>query len=184
MPALLTAFRLLAALTLLTGGLYPLAVWAVATSLFPGPSAGSLIRNGGTISASRLVAQPARGPGWFRPRPSAAGYATVASGASNLAWTDARLASAIAERRQTWSTLGLDDPHPALLTTSGSGLDPDLPLDAALQQVPIVARERSMDATAAATLARTVTALARSDFCGGLIVNVHDLNSALPPITE
>ena len=78
------AISLLAFMTLMTGVAYPLAVTAVAQLAFPEQANGSLIRDdSGKVLGSALLAQPFDAPQWFQPRPSAAGYATVASGASN-----------------------------------------------------------------------------------------------------
>ena len=124
MKALFSSLRLLAALTLLTGGLYPLAVWSVGRIAFRDRAGGSLIVRDGTVVGSALLAQKTTDPRYFSPRPSAGDQATVASAASNLAWTSRKLAAALAERRAALG--GAADLPADLLTASGSGLDPDL----------------------------------------------------------
>ena len=80
------AVSLLALLTLLTGVVYPLTVTGIAQLAFPAQANGSLVKDAkGEVRGSALLAQPFSGAEWFQSRPSAAGFATVASGASNLA---------------------------------------------------------------------------------------------------
>ena len=97
-----SSLRLLAALTVLTGVLYPLAVWAAGQVFFRHAAEGSMLSRHGTVVGSALLAQKTTDPRYFWPRPSAGDYATVASGASNLAWTSATLAKTVAERRAAW----------------------------------------------------------------------------------
>jgi K+-transporting ATPase ATPase C chain len=99
MKTLLSSLRLLVVLTVLTGGLYPLAVWSVGRLAFRDRAEGSLVVRDGIVVGSALLAQKTTDPRYFSPRPSAGDYATVASGASNLAWTSSKLAVAVTERR-------------------------------------------------------------------------------------
>ena len=94
-----TAIRMLVMLTLLTGADYPAFMTVVGETLFPEQAGGSLVRVNGTVVGSTLVAQKCESPAYFRPRPSACDYATVASGASNLSPASKKLAEAVAERR-------------------------------------------------------------------------------------
>ena len=142
MKIFLPSLRLLAALTVLTGLLYPLVVWAAGQALFRRAAEGSLLARGSVIVGSELLAQKTSDPRYFQPRPSAGDYATVASGASNLAWTNTKLVAAVAERRAAWGG-GADVPAD-LLTASGSGLDPDLSLEAVRIQVRRVAAARHL----------------------------------------
>ncbi|HWA29320.1 MAG TPA: potassium-transporting ATPase subunit C [Lacunisphaera sp.] len=132
--------RLLLALTLLTGGLYPLAVWAVGHVCFRDAAEGSQLRRNGRLVGSALLAQKNDDPRYFWARPSAGDYATVASGASNQGWTNAKLAAAVTERRNA-----LGD-SPDLLAASGSGLDPHLSPAAVLAQAARVSRSRQLGA--------------------------------------
>ena len=142
MKTFLSSLRVLAVLTVLTGLLYPLAVWAVGRVFFRETAEGSLLRRDGQIVGSALLAQKTDDPRYFSPRRSAGDYATVASGASNQAWTSAKLTAAIAKRRASYgdrASLPAD-----LLSSSGSGLDPDLSLAAVLAQVSRVASVRNL----------------------------------------
>lgn len=142
MKTLFISFRLLAVLTVLTGGLYPLAVWSAGRLAFRDRAGGSLLTRDGSVVGSALLAQKTTAPRYFFPRPSAGDYATVASGASNLAWTSSKLAAAVAERR---AALGGTAELPAdLLTASGSGLDPELSPAAVRLQAPRVAAARKL----------------------------------------
>src|SRR6478736_8877853 len=123
MKTFLQSLRLTAILTLLTGILYPLAVWTVGHALFRPAAEGSLLSRQGRIVGSALLAQKTDSPRYFSARPSAGDYATVASGASNQAWSNAKLAASVAERRAAW---GGGDVPADLLTASGGGLDPHL----------------------------------------------------------
>lgn len=141
MKTLFSSLRLLAVLTVLTGGLYPLAVWSVGRLAFPDRAGGSFVFRDGIVVGSALLAQKTSNPRYFFPRPSAGDYATVASGASNLAWTSRQLAAAVAERRAALG--GAADLPADLLTASGSGLDPDLsPAAVRLQAVRVAAARR------------------------------------------
>ena len=177
MKTLLHSLRLLFALTLLTGGLYPLAVWAIGHAAFRAQAEGSLVTRDGQPVGSRLLAQKTTAESYFWPRPSAADFATVASGASSAAWTSAKLAASIAERR---TALGGGADTPAeLLTASGSGLDPDLSPSAARWQITRVAAARQLPATQLDAIIARLTA------GGGLAperVNVLALNLALDEI--
>jgi K+-transporting ATPase ATPase C chain len=173
MTLLLQSFRLLAVLSAVTGVLYPLAVWAVGRVAFRAEADGSLVMREGRVVGSRLLAQRTDASGYFWPRPSAADFATLPSGASNAAWTSATLATAIAARR---ATQGGGDVPADLLTASGSGLDPDLSPAAARWQAARVAAARAL-------LRERVDALIAAHTAGGRLapqrVNVLELNLAL-----
>lgn len=143
MKTFLSSLRLLAALTLLAGLVYPLAVWGVGRVFFRDAAEGSLLRQNGHVVGSALLAQKTTDPRYFWPRPSAGDYATVASGASNLAWTSAKLAAAVAGRR---AQSGGREPPADLLTASGSGLDPDLSPAAIRVQLTRVSQARGLTA--------------------------------------
>ena len=96
------AIAMLGLMTLVTGVAYPLAVTGVAQLAFPEQANGSLVRDAqGEVRGSTLLAQNFEGDQWFQPRPSAAAFATVASGASNLAPSNPALAERIAQDAQT-----------------------------------------------------------------------------------
>lgn len=160
--------RVLLLMTLLLGGLYPLAVLGVGQVAVPWQANGSLVRSDGTratsvddvgadgapVVGSALVGQsygePGTDPGWFHGRPSAAGdgYDTLASGGSNLGPNNPELVATIEERRAAVAAAdGVDAASvpPDALTASGSGLDPHVSPAYAEQQVARVADARGLD---------------------------------------
>jgi K+-transporting ATPase ATPase C chain len=149
MNSLATAAKLFAIFFILTGLIYPLTIMVIATTAFPYQAHGSLIvEPDGTMVGSALIGQNFSLPRYFQGRPSAtsdAPYNAASSGGSNLGPTNPLLLSEVAERIMTLRDLGISGPIPSdLVTTSASGLDPHLSLDAALLQVPLVARERNV----------------------------------------
>lgn len=176
------ALSLLALMTLITGVAYPLTVTGIAQVAFPEQANGSLVRDAqGEVRGSRLLAQPVDGPQWFQPRPSAGDYATVSSAASNLAPSN----PALAERINKDANRLLADaqgPVPmALVTTSGSGLDPHLPPAAARYQIPRIAAARHLPP---AQLERLVERYTERPAIGEPVVNVLALNLRLNEMPE
>jgi len=147
------AFLTLLVLTLLTGGIYPLVVTAIARVGFAHAAGGSLIERDGVVVGSELIGQPFDDPKYFWGRPSATspfGYNAGASGASNLSPTNADLIKTVQGRVDALRTAdpGNTTPVPVdLVTASGSGLDPHISPAAALYQVARVARARKLDDT-------------------------------------
>ena len=139
----------LLALTLLTGVIYPLLVTGIAQVAFPFQANGSLVRHRGRIVGSRLIGQAFTDPKYFWSRPSATTpfpYNAASSSGSNLGPTNPELVAKVRDRvtalRPNQSG---DTPIPVdLVTSSASGLDPDLSPAAALYQVPRVARVRGL----------------------------------------
>ena len=138
-------------LAVLLCGIYPVAVWAVAQSLFPNQANGSLIQVNGKMTGSSLLAQRFAGPGYFHPRPSAAGdgYDAVNSGGSNLGPTSQKLIDAVKERIAVYRTENILAPGVLIpadaVTASGSGLDPHISLRNALLQAERVAKSRGIN---------------------------------------
>jgi potassium-transporting ATPase KdpC subunit len=177
MKTLLCSLRLLVSLTLLTGVLYPLAVWGVGQLAFRDRAGGSLVVRDGRVVGSALLAQKTTDSRYFFPRPSAGDYATVAPGASNLAWTSSQLAAAIAERR---TGLGGAAGLPAdLLTASGSGLDPDLSPAAIRLQAARVAAARQLTPAQQHALDGLIARQVEGGQLGPDRINVLRLNLAL-----
>ena len=137
---LLPALRLFGLLTILTGVGYPLVVTAIGYAFFRESAGGSLIRCDGTVAGSALLAQKFTSRRYFWPRPSAADFLTVPSGASNSGPVSKVLQASVAKRR---STIGTDAPDD-LLTSSGSGLDPHVSPRAARFQATRVALARGL----------------------------------------
>lgn len=143
----ITSIRFTIVTTILVGLAYPLAITGVAHFLFPRKAAGSLIVHDGRVIGSELLAQSFTSDKYFHPRPSAAGngYDATASSGSNLAQSNKALVDRIQGSINTLAAENPSQPVPIdLVTTSGSGLDPDITPDAAFFQVPRIAKARKL----------------------------------------
>lgn len=170
------AIASLALLSVVTGVAYPLVVTGIAQVAFPAQANGSLVRDAqGQVRGSSLIAQKFEGPQWFHERPSAGDFTTVSSSASNLSPGNPALAARIAKDAASEAVGGRPVPQ-ALVTTSGSGLDPQLPPEAALYQVPRIAAARNLPAD---NVQRLVEANTQRPLVGPAVVNVLALNMAL-----
>lgn len=180
MKTLLIAIKLLLAMTVLTGVIYPLAMLGVAQSLFSQQANGSLIRNGQQIVGSELIAQKFTSERYFWPRPSGVDYNPQPSSGTNLGPTSKALLDQISERRARLLESNQNvKPPDELLLASASGLDPEISPEAALYQVERVARARQLSPEQSGKLRQAVTAsvLPRSwGFVGEPRVNVLKLN--------
>jgi K+-transporting ATPase ATPase C chain len=142
-----TSILFTAITTVLLGLAYPLAMTVIAGALFPHQAAGSLILKDGRVIGSSLLGQSFTSDRYFHPRPSAAGsgYDATSSGGSNLAQTNAKLVQRIQGDIDKLSAQNPGKPVPIdLVTTSGSGLDPDITPDSAYYQVNRVAGARHL----------------------------------------
>ena len=180
-----TAVRMTILTAIVLGLIYPLAITGIAQVLFPGAANGSLVKANGRVIGSSLIAQGFTGAGYFHPRPSAAGagYDAMASSASNLGPTSRVLVDRVraAVRTQIAANPGLRlGAVPVdMVTTSGSGLDPDITVANARAQAPRVATARGMSlATVLALVARHTTGR-QLGFLGEPRVNVLKLDLAL-----
>ncbi len=174
-----------AALTLLTGVVFPLAIFGLGRGLFPDQANGSLLTRGGVVVGSRLIGQGFNRPGYFQGRPSAAGagYDATQSGGTNLAPANPKLASSVATAAAEYRTrngLGprADVPIDAV-TSSASGLDPDIsPANAALQ-IRRVAVARGWSEASVRDMVVQHTSGRDLYFMGAPRVSVLELNLAL-----
>jgi K+-transporting ATPase ATPase C chain len=188
---LLPAFRMTLLFTILTGLIYPGAITGLCQLMFPRQANGSLVTNGGgQVIGSSLLGQNFARPEYFHPRPSAAGkdgYDGNASGGSNLGPTNPdltkRVKDDIAKFRAENSEY--NGPIPAdLLTTSGSGLDPDISPASAEAQVARVAKARSVSIERVRELVARNTEGRTLGVLGEPRVNVLQLNLALDQMTR
>ena len=179
------SLRLTIVFTVVTGLVYPLVITGVAQVVFRDKANGSLLYRDGSPIGSALLAQPFTGDRWFWPRPSAADFATVPSGASNLGPTSAALRKAVQDRAaaiRAAHKLGADVPIPAdLLYASGSGLDPHISPEAASLQVARVAAARGVSADQIRAVVERFVEPPQWGFLGQERVNVLRLNLALDP---
>ena len=188
------AILLLIALTLITGLAYPLAMTAISAAIFPKQAAGSLIEKDGKVIGSALIGQEFKDDKYFHGRPSAtsapdpadatktvsAPYNAANSGGSNLGPTSKALNDRV---KEDVDKLKAENPAQAvpidLVTTSASGLDPDISPEAAMFQAPRVAKARNLPVEQVRQL---VAQHAEGRFAGLLgepRVNVLALNLAL-----
>jgi len=179
------AVALIVILTLITGFAYPAVVTAISQVVFPGQANGSLVVVNGQTLGSSLIGQAFNDPKYFWGRPSAAGvtasnpagYDGTASGGSNLGPTSAALMTRIQGEIKTWQAANGNAPIPIdLLTTSASGLDPDISPAGAEYQVARVAKARNMSEDAVRAIVAKHTDQPILGFMGEPAVNVLEVN--------
>jgi potassium-transporting ATPase KdpC subunit len=181
---LITAVLMTIATIVLLGILYPLLITGLAQIFFPQQANGELIKaKDGTVVGSRLIGQPFSGPGYFHSRPSAAGaagYDASASSASNLGPTNAQLIARVNGDVTKLQAENPGTPIPVdLVTTSGSGLDPNISPAAAEFQIHRVVSERKIPEAEVAQLVQANSENRQWGFLGEPRVNVLELNLAL-----
>lgn len=185
MKQLMIAIRATVVLTLLTGLAYPLIVTGLARVIFPHQASGSLISANGKTVGSELIGQAFTRPEYFHGRPSAAGdkgYDGLASGGSNLGPTNQKLIDRVRDDVKKFRAENptFTGPVPSdIVTTSGSGLDPDISPASADAQVDRIAAARGMSANAVRVLVAANTADRQFGILGEPRVNVLKLNLAL-----
>ena len=176
------ALSLMLLMTAITGVIYPLTVTGIAQLAFPEQANGSLVRDSaGKVLGSALIAQDFTGDSWFHPRPSAGAFATVSSAASNLAPSNPALATRVKASAAEQSVDGQGPVPLAMLTTSGSGLDPHLPPQAIRYQLARVAAARGLPVQ---TVERLVENHIEQPLVGPPVVNVLLLNQALAQLNH
>jgi len=180
-----TAIRMTILTAILLGIIYPMAITGIAQVVFPGAADGSLVKANGRAVGSSLIAQDFTAAGYFHPRPSAAGngYDAMASSASNLGPTSRVLVDRVRAdvRLQLAQNPGLrlGSVPVDMVTTSGSGLDPDITVANARAQAPRVAAARGMSLGSVLALLAGHTTGRQLGFLGEPRVNVLELNLAL-----
>ena len=183
-----TSIRFTIVTTVLLGLGYPLFVTGVAAMIFPHKAAGSLIKlKDGTVVGSELIAQSFTSDKYFHPRPSAAGngYDATASGGSNLAQSNKTLVTRIQGDIDKLAAQNPGKPVPIdLVTTSASGLDPDITPDAAFYQASRVAKARNLSEDSVYKLIEQHITSRQLGLLGEPRVNVLDLNLALDGLAE
>ena len=188
------ALVMIVATTVLTGLAYPLAMTGVSQALFPHQANGSLIEKDGKVIGSSLIGQNFATDRYFHGRPSAtttadpndptksiaAPYNAANSGASNLGPTNSSLITRIKGDGAALQAQNPNMPVPMdLVTTSGSGLDPDISPDAAYFQIPRVAKARNMDEAKLKSIVDASVETRELGVLGEPVVNVLALNQAL-----
>jgi K+-transporting ATPase ATPase C chain len=182
-----TSIRFTLITALLLGLGYPLLLTVVAQVVFPHQANGSLITRNGQVIGSALIAQSFTSGRYFHPRPSAAGngYDATSSGGSNLAQSNAKLAARIQGDIDTLQKANPGKPVPIdMVTTSASGLDPDITPDNAYYQAPRIAKARSLSEDAVRALIAKHTKQRSLGLFGEPRVNVLELNLDLDSMSK
>jgi K+-transporting ATPase ATPase C chain len=168
--------------TVLLGVVYPLVVTGLAQALFRDKANGQLVERNGHVIGSAIIAQKFASPGYFHPRASAAGdgYDATNSGGTNLGPTNKKLVDAVKTAADAARKENPGEPVPPdLVTTSASGLDPEISPEAAVFQVPRVARARGITESDLRQLVFEHIEGRQLGFLGEPRVNVLTLNLAL-----
>jgi K+-transporting ATPase ATPase C chain len=182
-----TSIRFTLITSVLLGLGYPLVVTGIAGAIFPHKAAGSLILKNGQVIGSELLAQSFTSDRYFHPRPSAAGngYDATASGGSNLAQSSQALVTRVQGDIDRLSKENPGLPVPIdLVTTSASGLDPDITPDNAIFQARRVSRARGIDETRIRKLVEQHITSRQLGLLGEPRVNVLELNLDLDTLTK
>ena len=171
-------------LTILTGILYPLAITGLAQTLFNKQANGSLVYKNGQPVASSIIGQYWTQPQYFHGRPSATGYAADNSGGSNLGPTNAALQAEVQKNIDQVRKDNPDVPDTTaipvdLVTSSASGIDPDISVAGAYYQIPRIAKARNLTQDAVRQIVDAHISGRFLGIFGEPTINVLDLNLAL-----
>ena len=169
--------------TVLLGLVYPAVVTGLAQALFRERANGQLVARNGVVIGSRIIAQPFTGPQYFHPRPSAAGtsgYDATNSSGSNLGPTNQKLVDRVKADVATLQTEHPGQTVPVdMVTTSGSGLDPDISPEAARFQMARIAKWRGISEEQLQEFVQAHVLPRQFGFLGESRVNVLELNLAI-----
>lgn len=187
----INGFLLLVVLTVLTGFAYPLAMTGLAQAFFLQQASGSFVEQNGKIIGSMLIGQNFSQPGYFQGRPSAAGddgYDAASSSGTNLGPTSAKLMDAIQGKVsdvRSQNRLADDAVVPAdLVTSSASGLDPDISPESAYLQINRVAEARNLSVDQVRKLVDSEIRYPQFGILGQARVNVLKLNLLLEDLAQ
>ena len=183
---LITAFLMTIATTILLGLIYPLVITGLAQLLFRDKANGQILHKDGEAIGSRIIAQPFSSAKYFHPRPSNAGngYDAANSAGTNYGPTNQKLIDRVKADAAALQAENPGQPIPVdLITTSASGLDPDISPAAAEFQIPRVARERGLSDSIVKDLVQRHTQQRDLGLLGEPRVNVLELNLALDELS-
>ncbi len=184
---LLTAFLMTIVTTILLGLIYPLVITALAQVLFHDKANGQILHRNGEAIGSRIIGQPFTSAKYFHSRPSAAGngYDAANSGGTNYASSNQKLIDRVQSDAKSLHEENPTQPIPVdLITTSASGLDPEISPAAAEFQIPRIARERGVSESVLRDLVQKHTAQRDLGLLGEPRVNVLELNLALDDLAS
>ena len=177
---LITAVLMTLATTVLLGIAYPLLVTLLAQALFRDKANGQLVEVNGKVVGSRIIGQAFSGPEYFHSRPSAVNYAADNSNGSQLGPTNHILIDRIKDDTAKLQTENPNVPVPIdLVTTSASGLDPEITPASAAFQIPRIAKTRGISQDEIAQMVAKHTQGRQLGFLGEPRVNVLELNLEL-----
>lgn len=174
---MIQSIRALFVLTILFGGIYPAATWIVGKVVFNDKINGSLIQKENEVKGSLLISQKVEADKWFRARPSASDYGTVASGASQWGYSNKKFKEQVQSLSKSMS-LAISRNNDAV-TNSASGLDPHISIAYAKNQVPNIAKARQMTEDTLYKIIDNLVEKPTLGIMGQERVNVNALNSSL-----
>lgn len=179
MKSLFIGIKMLFAMTVLTGLIYPTFIWGYANIVIPEKANGSLIEKNSSFVGSELIGQKFSDQKYFWSRPSAVEYNPASSSGTNLSPTSADLKKSVDERKESLAKNHTGEPPQDMLFASASGLDPHITPESAEYQIQRVAVARSLDVTTLRHLVQSLTEKPQYGILGEARINVLKLNLAL-----